>query len=174
MKLTWFGASAFRVHSGGAIVVVEPDAAGAGFDRAELVSGADQLVGFGESGMSLASAGWKPRPPLRPLEADEENRAPEIAALGSDCLVINADGEAPLVIACGNVPGVGKWAEKAVIVLCGTGLADRGAALLDRISPSLIALAGEEAEVDTAFAQLRDRLDGTGMIALERALAVEV
>lgn len=174
MKFTWFGTSAFRIHVGGAIVVVEPEAAGTGIDPAELVSGADLVVRFGEEKVLADSIGWKPRPPLRPLEADEENRAPEIAALGSDCLVINADGEAPLVIACGNVPVVGKWADKAVIVLCGTRLSDRGAALLDRISPSLIALAGEEAEVDAAFAQLRDRLDGTGMIALERALAVEV
>jgi hypothetical protein len=174
MKLTWFGSSAFRVHSGGAIVVVEPDAAGASFDRAELVSGADQVVGFGESGMTLASVGWKPRAPLRPLEVEEQNRAPDIVALDADTLIVDADGEAPVVVVRGDMPQLGKWADRAIFVLAGAGLKSRAEGLLERASPRLIALAGDEAEVEQAFLALRDKLDGTGMIALERALAVEV
>lgn len=174
MKLTWFGASTFRIHAGGAIVVVEPEAVGAGIDPAELVSGADLVVGFGQGEVPTDSAAWKPRAPLRPLEADEQNRAPEIFALTADCLVVDADGEAPLVIACGTVPSLGKWADKAVFVLSGPVPAEQGEALLERVSPRLVAVAGDEAAVDDAFSRLRDKLDGTGMIALERALAVEV
>ena len=119
MKLTWFGASTFRIHAGGAILVVEPESVGAGIDPAELVSGADLVVRFAQGEAPTDSAAWKPRAPLRPLEADEQNRAPEIFALTEDCLVVDADGEAPLVIACGTVPSLGKWADKAVFVLSG-------------------------------------------------------
>jgi hypothetical protein len=60
------------------------------------------------------------------------------------------------------------------VVLIGEGLAGRGCKLLERAAPRLIALAGSESEMDAAFEALRDRLDGTGLIALERGLAVEV
>lgn len=174
MKLTWFGAATFRIHAGGAILVVEPGTAGAGIDRAELVSGADRVVDFGAGDVSGEAAAWKPRAPLRPLEADEQNRSPDIVALDGDTLVIDADGEVPLLVARGDVPSLGKWSDRAVFVLAGRGLAERVESLLERVSPRLIALAGEEAELDAAFSVARDRLDGTGMIALEMALAVEV
>lgn len=171
MKLTWFGASTFRIHAGGAIVVVEPEAAGAGIDRTELVSGADQIVAFGDR---TVLAGWKPRAPLRPLEVDEQNRAPDVVALDGDTLVIDADGEAPVVVARGALPKLGKWADRAVFVLAGQALAGRLQGLLEEASPRLLALAGEDGELETAFAAARGKLDGTGMIALEHALAVEV
>ncbi len=44
MKLTWFGKTCLRLHAGGAIVVFDPDAASPGFDRGELVAGADLVV----------------------------------------------------------------------------------------------------------------------------------
>jgi hypothetical protein len=171
MKLTWFGASTFRIHAGGAIVVVEPEAAGAGIDRTELVSGADQVVAFGDRDIV---ADWKPRAALRPLEVEEQNRPPEVVALDGDTLVIDADGEAPVVVARGGLPKLGKWADRAVFVLAGHALAGRLESLLEGASPRLLALAGDDGELEKAFAAARDKLDGTGMIALERALAVEV
>jgi hypothetical protein len=173
MKLTWFGDDTFRIHAAGAIVVVEGEGALPGVDRAELVSGADVVVAF--AGVAYGATGdWKPRAPLRMLEVDETMRPPEVVGLGEGGLVVDADGEAPLVLAREEFSAGGRWLGQAVVVLIGEGLAERGTKLLGRAAPRLIALAGAELEVDAAFAALRDRLDGTGLIALERGLAVEV
>lgn len=174
MKLTWFGNATFRIHTGGAIVVVAPETALEGIEPAELLSGADRIVGFADGDDFADAEHWKPRAPLRPLEAEEQNRAPQIVALDADSLVIDADGEAPILVARGAAPPLGRWAEQGVIVLAGQELAARADAILARLSPRLIALAGDEAEIDAAFVALRDKLDGTGLVALERALAVEV
>ncbi|MCW5720588.1 MAG: hypothetical protein KIS86_05545 [Devosia sp.] len=173
MKLTWFGNATFRVHIGGAILVVEPDGSHAAIDRTELVSGADRVVVLADID-SVDSVGWKPRAPLRPMEAEEQNRAPAIVALDADTLVIDADGEAPVVMARAALPPLGKWVEQAVVIMSGGGLAARALALVADRSPRLVVLAGSDAEIDAAFETLRERLDGTGLVALERALAVEV
>lgn len=173
MKLTWFGNDTFRIHAAGAIVVVEGETPPPGVERAELVSGADTVVGFG-GGTAVGNVDWKPRAPLRMLDVDEQMRKPEVIGLGSGVLVIDSDGEAPLVLAHGDIVATGRWVGQAVVVLIGEGLAERGGALLERQGPRLMALAGSDAEVDTAFIALRDHLDGTGLVALERGLAVEV
>lgn len=173
MKLTWFGNDTFRLHAAGAIVVVEGEGALPGVDRTELVSGADLVVAFAGAAGG-ASGDWKPRAPLRMLEVDEAMRQPEVVRLGQGALVVDADGEAPLVLAREEFAAAGRWLGQAVVVLIGEGLAGRGGTLLERAAPRLIALAGAESEVDAAFEALRDRLDGTGLIALERGLAVEV
>jgi hypothetical protein len=108
------------------------------------------------------------------LEVDEAMRQPEVVGLGQGAIVVDADGEVPLVLASGDFSASGRWVGQALVVLIGEGLAERGAAILERAGPRFMALAGGEAEVDAAFAALRDRLDGTGLIALERGLAVEV
>ena len=173
MKLTWFGDDTFRIHVAGAIVVVEGEGALPGVDRAELVSGADLVVAFAEA-VSGAKGDWKPRAPLRMLEVDEAMRQPEVVGLGQGALVVDADGEAPLVLVREEFAAAGRWLGQAVVVLMGLGLAERGGELLERAAPRLIALAGSESAVDAAFDALRDRLDGTGLIALECGLAVEV
>ena len=173
MKLTWFGGETFRIHTAGAIVVVMGEGALPGVERSELVGGADVVVAFGDSGQA-GSGDWKPRAPLRMLEADEAVRPPEVLGLGQGALVIDADGEAPLILAKSDFAATGRWLGQAVVVLIGDGLAERGGTLLERSLPRLVALAGDEAEVDVTFDALRDKLDGTGLIALERGLAVEV
>ena len=173
MKLTWFGDDTFRIHAAGAIVVIEGEGALPGVDRAELVSGADLVVAFAGA-MSSASEGWKPRAPLRMLEVDESVRQPEVIGLGPGVLAVDADGEVPLVLAREEFGATGRWLGQAVVVLMGEGLAERGGRLLDRSAPRLIALAGSGSEMDAAFDALRDRLDGTGLVALERGMAVEV
>lgn len=131
------------------------------------------VVSFTKADVASAP-NWKPRPPLKMLDLDEAVRQPEIVPLGAGNLVLDADGEAPLVLATSTLDLAGRWVAQAVIVLAGAELANRAAAMLDHHAPRLIALAGDEAEVDAAFTELRDRLDGTGLVALERALAVEV
>lgn len=172
MKLTWFGDDTFRVHAAGAMVVVAGTGDLPGVDWAELVSGADLVVDFARASPPVAD--WKPRQPLRMLEADEVMRRPDVVSLGRDTLVIDADGEAPLVLTREVPDFTGRWVGQAVIVLIGTDLGGRGKALLDQYAPRLIALAGLDSDVDEAFENLPSLLDGTGLIALERGLAVEV
>jgi len=172
MKLTWFGSDTFRIHAAGAMVVVSGAGELPGVDRAELVSGADLVVDFVEEMNAVPD--WKPRPPLKMLDVDEVIRRPEIVRLGNGTLVLDSDGEAPLVLARGMPQLTGRWVNQSVIVLIGENLAQRGQSLLDRHAPRLIALAGPDADVDAAFETLRPFLDGTGLVALERGLAVEV
>ncbi len=174
MKLTWFGNNAFRIHIGGQIIVVEANGAPVGVDGKELVSGADRVLGLNGNLPVTDLVNWKPRPRQRLLDAGDLPRPALIWSAGTDCLLIEPDEDMPLLLVAGLVPELGRWAEKAVIVLAGEGLAERGSALVDMVIPRLMALAGNDAELDTAFAQLPSKLDGAGLIALEPGLAVEV
>ena len=173
MKLTWFGRTAFRIHAGGRIVVVDAEAAPVGVDRRELLGGADDVVGFA-AGLPMADgAAWRPRPAGRLLDAGETPPPPAFWSLGEGTVLVDADGEAPLLLVAGAVPPLGRWADRAAVILAGTALAERGETVLAAAAPRLLALAGSEAEVDAAFAALARRLDGTGLVALEPGLAVE-
>ena len=175
MKLTWFGNSCFRLHAGGRIVVVDAGRAPAVIDRTELLGGADQAVETGGSDLRVAEPGeWKPRPAQRLLDAGEAVRMADVWVVGPEALLVDAEGEAPILLAGAALSGLGKWADRAVIVLHGSDLAHRGTAILENRTPRLLALAGSESEIDAAFAVLRGQLDGTGLLALEPGLAVEV
>ena len=78
--------------------------------------------------------------------------------------------------AAAYLPPAGRWADDAVIVLFGAGEAIVAAAtvLLDVAEPRLLALAADEQAIDVAVAELREHLDGTGLISLEPGMAVEV
>jgi len=173
MKLTWFGKGSFRVHAGGRIVVVDPGAPD-GVNRAELVSGADLVV---EPDTPLPQADgrrWTARPAGRLLDAEEEAGPARVFSLGAGALLLETDGERPLLVLNGPVPELGRWVERAVVVIAGDGLAARAAALVAERGPRLLALAGADGEIEAAFAALRDGLEGTGLVALERGMAVEV
>lgn len=174
MKLTWFGNNTFRIHIGGQIVVVEANDAPAVVDGNELVSGADQIVSLNGNPPITDPARWKPRPRQRLLDAGDQTRPVQVWSAGDNCLLIEPDEDMPLLLLAGAVPDLGRWAEKAVVVLAGQGLAERAGQLVDAVIPRLIALAGTDAELDTAFAHLPPKLDGAGLIALEPGLAVEV
>jgi hypothetical protein len=174
MKITWFSNTAFRIHIGGQILVVDADQAGQGVEPKELVSGADLVVRFDDENAQADGANWSPRPPERLLDAGESVRPLSIWSLGAGTLLVDADADHPLLLVTGEVPAVGRWAEKAVIVLIGERLAERASRLLAARAPRLIALAGDEAEVSAAFEAVRDRLDGAGLVALEPGMAVEV
>ena len=176
MKLTWFGGTTIRIHIGGAILVADAEGAPEGIDRAELVSGADLVFATG-GGLAAVDAGkWRPRQAARAIDDDGTLEPVEVWAVGEGAVLVDAVGEPPLLLVNGQVPRLGRWAGEAVVVLFGDGaaMAGLGEALLDTAGPRLIALAGTEEAVDVAIAALRGRLDGTGLMALEAGLAVEV
>lgn len=177
MKLTWFGGATIRIHIGGAILVVDAEGAPAGIDAAELVSGADVVIaGFGAELPEVDPAGWKPRKVPRLLDEGEDLPVVEAWSAGPGVVLVEAIGEAPLLLVAGDVPGLGRWADGAVVALFGdgAGLIARGEAVLEEGPPRLLALAGDEAAIDMAIPALRDRLDGTGLVALEAGMALEV
>ncbi len=177
MKLTWFGGTTIRIHIGGAILVVDAAGAPDGIDAAELVSGADVVIeSFGAELVGVDTVQWKPRRPPRLLDAGEELPVVDAWAAGPGAVLVDAVGEPPLLLLAGEVPALGRWADEAVMVLLGdgAGLVRRGGAVLDDAPPRLLALAGDEAAIDVAIPALRDRLDGTGLVALEAGMALEV
>ena len=142
-----------------------------GVDEREVISGADRVVRLGDV-PRVDARSWKPRAMQRLLEADGV-RPVEVWSGGDGVLIVDADDERPLVLVTESVPEVGRWAANAVVVAAGAALVETAQAVMDQIGPRLIALAGAEADVEVAFAAVRNRLDGTGLIALEHGLAVE-
>lgn len=175
MKLTWFGGRTIRVHIGGAILVGEPEGAPAGVDRGELVSGADRVFAFGQ-GAEVDPGQWKPRRAPTALADDGTLAEVLVWQIGDGAVLVDAVGEPPLVLSSSLVPTLGRWAAQAVVVLFGDAgaLADNGAALLETAAPRLLVLGGPETAIDAAVSALRDRLDGTGLMALEPGMALEV
>lgn len=173
MKLTWFGGSAFRIHLGGQVVVIEPNDAPKKVEQSELTGGADRIVSFSDSLPTANAETWRPRRPQRLLDAGDALRPVDVCSLGDNAIVLDADDEQPLLVIAGDSRRPGRWASSAVMVLAGPDLATRATALLQS-APRLIALAGTETEIDAAFVALRPHLDNTGLIALEPGLAVEV
>jgi hypothetical protein len=179
MKLTWFARTTLRIHIGGHILVVDPDLAPAFVDRGELLSGADRVLGLAAGGGSLPvldPMSWRPRL-SRPLDEFAADAAVHVRAIGPHALLVDAPGEAPLVLLAGETqPRFGRWADGAVVALIG--FEDAGAALatalLEAARPKLIALAGEEPAVDRAFGRLAANLGGAALVALEPGLALEV
>lgn len=177
MKLTWFGGTTLRMHIGGAILALDAAGAPAGIDAAELVSGADRVIAaFGAGLTTIESRTWKPRRPQRLLDSDDAPVAVEAWLAGPGAVLIDAVGEPPLLLVRDELPPLGRWAESAVVVLFGAEeqLVTLGQAALAAATPRLLALAGDEPAIDMAIPALRDRLDGTGLVALEAGLALEV
>lgn len=173
MKITWFGRSALRIHLGGQVVVIDAEEADADVDQGEIRSGADHVVGLGGPHPRVDGKTWKPRPAQRLLEAGEATRIVDIWSPGEEALLIDPDEDMPLLVLGGPVPELGRWVERAVVLMVGPGLAERAETLIDGAAPKLIALAASEDAVDAAIGAIRDRLDGTGLVALEPGLAVE-
>jgi hypothetical protein len=177
MKLTWFGGTTVRIHIGGAILVLDPAGAPDGIDAAELVSGADMVIaGFGTDLPTLDAGRWRPRKPPRLLDQAEAPLPVVAWSAGAGAVLVDAVGEPPLLLVAGDVPPLARWADAAVVTLFGdsAALVRRAGAVLDDTPPRLLALAGDEAAIDTAIAALRDRLDGTGLVSLEAGLALEI
>ncbi len=89
-------------------------------------------------------------------------------------MLVEVAGEPPLIIATGAVPHIGRWGRDAVFVVAGGELEATAASVLEQVGPRLMAVAGSDGAVEAVIAALRDRLDGTGLMALEPGLALEV
>ena len=174
VKLTWFGGTALRAYVGGKIVVGDPQAAPGRVDRGELLAGADRVVKAGDPIPAIDPAGWRPKRAGRAIDAPLPL---DVLRIGEGALLISAAGEPPLILlGAGALPGLGRWAEGAVIVLfsASEGLVAEVTALLGVARPRLIALALDEETLDVAIAELAEHLDGTGLVSLEPGLALEV
>ena len=169
MKLTWFGGTTLRIYIGGSILVSDP-AGMSGVAPEELVAGADVRFSLSDIGPEVDLVRWQPRRPGALLDevAPTEVR---LHRAGEGAVLVDAVGEPPLLLVTGGVPRAGRWSRDAVVVAFGQQAAE---AALEQSGPRLIALATDEAELDAAFAALRDRLDGTALVALEPGLALEV
>jgi hypothetical protein len=179
MKLTWFGGTSIRVHIGRRIIVVDQETVAQGIDRGEVVSGADWVLSLATDDKLplLDPATWRPRKPVRPMDEPAATTSVEVFRIAARSVLIDAPGEPHAVlIAEGERPKFGRWVDGAVVVLFGDDENARraGEALLQAARPKLIALAMEAASVDFAIDALRERLDGTGLVALEPAMALEI
>ncbi|WDR03393.1 hypothetical protein PSQ19_04515 [Devosia algicola] len=176
MKLTWFGGTTSRVHIGGEILVLDPDGAPNGIDRTELVSGADQLFGFDDDLAAAHADGWVPQQAPKVLDDDGAIAPVLIWRLNGDAVLVDAVGEAPLIMARGVPPRSGRWGRDAVVAIFGDGaaLVEIGQAVLRDSGPRLLALAGTEGDVDVAVPDLSAQLAGSGLLALEAGMGVEI
>jgi len=177
MKLTWFGGTTMRVHIGGVMLVIDAEGAPEGIDRTELVSGADRLVTFGDmAGLeAIEPADWAPR--RMPALIDETDAAEVgVYRVGDAAILVDAVGERPLLLVIEEVARLGRWVSNAVVVVMGVpeALPDLTAQVLERLAPKLVAVAGPEDAVDQVILRVQNLLDGTGFMALETGLALEV
>ena len=180
MKLTWFADTTLRIHIGGEILVCDAANAPVFVDRRELVSGADRLFTLSPDDSALPVADpvkWRPR--VAPKFVDEPTTALEVivSRLGPGAVLIDAIGESPLLLLASAPPlRLGRWLNDAVVVLFGKGdaIVAAGSELLELAPPRLLVMASDETSVDRAIADLRGRLEGTALVALEPALALEV
>lgn len=170
MKLTWFGGTTLRIHTGGRILVCDPGGAPAGTDPAELVAGADRVFGLDEELPGADPTGWQSRRPGALI--DEAVAPPEVLLhrLGQGAILVDSVGEPPLLLISRPIETAGRWSRDAVAVAFSQEVAERALAVL---APRMIALAVPQAAVDAAFAALRERLGATALIAMEPGLAVE-
>lgn len=177
MKLTWFGGTTIRIHTGGEMLVADAELAPAGVDRAELISGADRVFRLiADPAIDLIDpAKWRPR--SAPRAIDEESPQPvELHRIAIGALLVDAPGEPPLVlVGDGQPPDFARWADGAVVVLFGSGEmpAALGRSLLHSARPRLLVLAADDG-VDQIIEALRGHLDGAALVALEPGLALEV
>lgn len=169
MKLTWFGGTTLRIYIGGSILVSDP-AGISGVATEELLGGADVTFEVTAPGPVVDLKSWQPRRAGSVLE-DAPQELPRTLLGEHGAVLVDAVGEPPLLLVGGNVPPAGRWGRDAVVVAFGQRAAETA---LKALGPRLIAVAGDDAEVDRTFVALRDRLDGTALVALEKALALEV
>lgn len=152
MKITWFGGMTLRVYIGGVILVTDPPA-----EAGEVVSGADRVFRLDDPAIPLV-ADWRPRA----VRLVDEDNPPVLLHRMGESVLVDAVGEPPLVI--GTLPAeAGRWAADSVVVLF---------AASEPPSVRVILLAMDD--VEAAVAAMAQKLDGTGLVALERGMALEV
>lgn len=170
MKITWFGGTALRIHIGGKILLCDPDRAGPGIDRTELVSGADRVFELTATSAQIDPLQWAPRRPRALVDTGEPDDV-LVHHVGGSAVLVDAVGEPPLLVSGSAMMLAGRWAREAVVVVFDGFSATH--ALLE-LSPRLIALAETGIPLEAAIESLRDRLAGTALMALEKGLALEI
>lgn len=177
MKLTWFGGSTFRIHIGGQVIVTDAAGAEGSVDVAELRSGADREIALAELGglPAIDGEGWRPPRASSVLQVDDASPGVTLGRLAGQGLLVHAAGEPPLLLTGGPIGAVGRWSRDAVVVAYGPAGRTRGMAtdLLDALAPKLLLLAAPAPALDGLFASLRERLEGTALVALEAGMALE-
>jgi hypothetical protein len=174
MKLTWFGGTTFRIHVGGRMLVVDASGAPGWVDATELVSGADKVVALSDALPDVEPRKWAPRKVGALINEGAELAEVLVYRLAKDAVLVEALGEAPLVIATGEVPDAGRWGREAVVVVAGKDLPATAVNVVNEIGPRLIAIAGGEHAAEEAIEAVRDLLDGAGLMVMEPGLALEV
>lgn len=173
MRLTWFGGTTFRIHIGGRIVVVDAAALPPPFDRQELLSGSERVLELaGTDDEEFDARTWSARRAATALEDDVLGDGVLVHRLDAGAVLLDAAGEAPLVLMAAPVGVGGRWTRDAVVVVAGD--AALAGVALDGLAPRLLVLAAPAEAVEAAIMALRDRLDGTGLVALEPGLALEL
>lgn len=169
MKLTWFGGTTLRIHIGGSMLVCDA-AGGGGFDREELVSGADRVFRLKDKTLPAADLlAWRPRRPAAAI--DESGPGVLLHRVGAASVLVDAAGEPPLLI-LGDMPGrAGRWSRDAAVVAFTAAVAE---AALAELAPRLMALAMADHEADAAFESLRAGAGDTVIVMLERGMALEM
>lgn len=172
MRITWFGGSTFRLYLGGNIVVVDPDAAPAGIDRAELAAAADRTIAASGEGLPVLDTEWKPRRRRREIDEPESRPPLRIFRLEGGGVLLDAAEKSPLVLGNGETAW-GSFAENSVVVLHGPGenIPEAALRLLAAARPRLIALAGIPS--DAAFSAIAAAIRDTPFQVLETGLALE-
>lgn len=174
MKLTWFGGTTLRLHIGGRILVVDAGGAPDWIDRTELLSGVDRAFALGDDLPRIDPQRFQPRKVGALIDAGDELPDVLVHRAGPDAVLIEAVGESPLLLVTGAVEGFGRWTRDAVVIVAGREMPATAQSVMDEIGPRLIAIAGPDAAVDAVIEVIRDRLDGTGLMALEPGMALEV
>ena len=180
MKLTWFGGTTVRMHVGGRILVVDPQAAPFAIDRNEIVSGADRvftLIGDHRDLPGLDPEKWRPRKAVRFMDEAAHSPVVHVYRIAPECALVDAIGEPQIILISGELlPRFGRWADDGVAVLFGDtdAMIAAGDALFAASRPRLLALATGDEAATTVIAALRDVLGDTGLMTLEPALALEV
>lgn len=170
MKLTWFGGTTLRIHIGGEVLVCGAPGQAGGLPWAEVTSGAGSVFGLSGAFPDLDPALWRPR---RPTPLQETGPTPVLLhRLGTGSVLVDAVGEPPLLLLT-EAPDIhARWAGDAVALVFDPRLA---AGVLDALHPRLMVIAGEGGRQGAdPFAELADRLSGTGLVALEKGLGLEV
>lgn len=178
MKLTWFGGTALRLYIGGQILVVDPETALPGVDKAELLSGADRTLSVSDPDLeALDLTGFRPRRAQRLID-DVANGELAVWRLGVRSALVEAAGEpqVALVVADDPLPP-GAWIQDCVVVLFGlpAPVPEGASSLLADRRPRLIALALGDDEIGGAMFALQDLArHGAVLMTLEPEMAVEL
>jgi hypothetical protein len=168
MKLTWFGGTTLRIHIGGKILVCGE--APADIDAAELTSGADRVFRLDGDFPAVDPTAWVPR---RAAALVNEAAVPDVLVHRADdgAVLVDAVGEPPLLLVTEVMPGAGRWSRDAVVVAFS---AEAATSALGAAAPRMIALALPDSAAGSAFERLAPSLGGTGLVALEPRMALEV